>query len=352
MAKNPFNNKQSEEPTFLEKMEVRHAMLDDNLEQPNIDQEWGKLSQRISSEAPATHHIFKRMLTQYGKVACITLLLIAGVTFIFLHIQHSGTVTDGKFYKAQKEVVSEITLSLDNGDATPLADTVINFNQAATLTHTTVRSVKMVSIATTNGKNCHITLPDGSQVWLNANSKIDFPERFLGKERSVHIEGEAYFDVIHNPNQPFIVHTKAMQTCVYGTEFDVKAYPESTPSVILVSGSIGVKSNDEPSTWERLTPGKMAQLTDKDMQVQTVDTYPLTQWRNGLFYFNDTEIANIMMELGKWYNVSIVFDNEDAMHRRLHFVAEKKEGIANIIKSLNQLGVIKASYNGEQINVK
>ena len=188
-------------------------------------------------------------------------------------------------------------------------------------------------------------------VWLNADSKISFPEEFNGKERNVAVAGEAYFEVTKDAQHPFIVKTEYFTTTVHGTSFNVCAYSAKEAHVTLVSGSVAVKTNDGPE--EFITPGQMASLTEESaMSIKNVDIYPLIQWKEGFFYFERDRLVDIMMELGRWYNVNIVFEHEADMNRQLHFVAEHSDSLKDIVRRLNDLGIAKFKLNKDIISIE
>ena len=91
---------------------------------------------------------------------------------------------------------------------------------------------------------------------------------------------------------------------------------------------------------------------DGTMTISDVDVYPLTQWKDGFFYFNNDRLIDIMLELGRWYNVSIVFEHEEDMNRRLHFVAEHSQSLRDIIKHLNNLSVVKIEMKKDHVSVE
>jgi transmembrane sensor len=157
----------------------------------------------------------------------------------------------------------------------------------------------------------HITLSDGTRVWLNAASSLHYPVAFTGNERKVEITGEAYFEVAHNEAAPFKVSKGNMQVAVLGTHFNVNAYHEEEAiKVTLLQGSVAVSLMNAPAGQEQqLRPGQQALVKQSDVTVSSrIDQEAIMAWKNGLFYFDNTNIDVIVRQIERWYDVSIEYD--------------------------------------------
>jgi hypothetical protein len=164
-----------------------------------------------------------------------------------------------------------------------------------------------------------LELADGTKVWLNAASSITFPVAFHGDERLVKITGEAYFEVVHNQNQPFRVQT-AMQTVEdIGTRFDINSYAdEPFVKTTLVEGAALVKNNNgqkNSNNSVRLDAGQQAQLKDDQFRVQAVNTARATAWKDGNFRFQNEDIQTIMRQLSRWYNIEVRYQGNPPTER-------------------------------------
>lgn len=194
-----------------------------------------------------------------------------------------------------------------------------------------------------------ITLNDGTEVWLNASSKLFFPTRFTGNSRTVKLEGEAYFKVSKDEQHPFIIQTGNLKTEVLGTEFNVKAYPKSETHVTLVNGSVKVHL---PQTQEPilLHPGDDICCTNDHYSIQQVDINYYTQWMEGYFYYDDVLLTDILKDLGRWYNITVAMEQDPfLLKQRLHFVAERNENIDQAIKNLNGYPYLIATQEKDRI---
>lgn len=157
------------------------------------------------------------------------------------------------------------------------------------------------------GSRFDMVLEDGTQVWLNADSKLRFPVEFSGDERRIHLEGEAYFAVAHDASKPFIVETPRQSVSVLGTEFNVYAYPEENMEyTTLVNGSVKVAAEHVSQT---LTPGEQASLSAEGYMVRSVDVGDVVSWRDDIFNFEGNTLDEVFRKLARWYDIEYVFED-------------------------------------------
>ncbi|MCW0484510.1 FecR family protein [Gaoshiqia sediminis] len=158
------------------------------------------------------------------------------------------------------------------------------------------------------GAKTRITLPDGSAVWLNSGSKLSYPSVFNG-ERSVHLEGEAYFDVVKS-KVPFQVATHFGQVEVLGTSFNVKSFSNEEFQATLVEGSVRLSGFGGKGVL--LNPGELASFTENSSLVVTpVDTNLFTSWKDGKLIFYREPFSKVAVRLERWYNVDIEIEDEE-----------------------------------------
>lgn len=154
-----------------------------------------------------------------------------------------------------------------------------------------------------------IVLSDGTRVWIDAGSSLTYPIAFTGKKRIVTVSGQVYFEVAQNSNQPFTVYNSSDKTIVdvLGTSFNLRTFAtDSSTKVTLVSGSVRINTAKAAHILE---PGQQATTNGKgDINVHEVaDLQSTLAWKEGLFYFNGTDIATIMSEVQRYYNVEVVY---------------------------------------------
>lgn len=157
-----------------------------------------------------------------------------------------------------------------------------------------------------------IVLSDGSRIWLNAGSSITYPVVFLGNERKVELNGEAYFEVAKDPYKKFIVNAKDATTEVLGTHFNVNAYADQAETKItLLEGSVKVSA---PTTQQSslLKPGQQAAVNKVQSTIKLSRPNPdqIIAWKNGFFTFSGLGFEQVMENIGRWYDVRIVFASD------------------------------------------
>lgn len=200
------------------------------------------------------------------------------------------------------------------------------------------------------GKLFKVVLSDNTEVYLNADSHLDYPIAFGAKERVVTLEGEAMFKVAKDPSRPFIVKSGNVNVLALGTEFDVRNYPSEPLTVTLVSGKVEV-SNSNKKQVRQLNPGQQA-MVGQSMKVEDVDAEGAVFWKDGLFFFDGTTLREMMTEIGRWYNVDVYIENENTANLQLHFYADRTQDISHIIELLNSTERIHAVYSNGQLVIK
>lgn len=187
------------------------------------------------------------------------------------------------------------------------------------------------------GRSCHFMLEDGSEVWLNADSRLKYQVPFARDERVVELEGEGFFKVAKNKKRPFYVHTKYFTTKVLGTEFNVRSYHREDAGVTLVDGSVKVKDEKHEAL---IHPGEQARPGEDGFTVEAVNVRPYKAWMEGYFYFDGATLGDIMKELGRWYNVNIEFADPETAAYKFNYWAYRKEDFQHAIAILNRLGKV------------
>lgn len=208
------------------------------------------------------------------------------------------------------------------------------------------------TVQTPKGGQFAILLADGSKVWLNAESSITFPTQFGPSNRSVEITGEVYFEVVKDQSKPFLVHTREQTIQVLGTHFNVNAYRErKVVQTSLLEGSVAVLAGGKKV---RLYPGQMS-LWNQDGGGLNVETIPdmenLLAWKDGMFYFDNSNIKEIMFVLARWYNVEVVFEEGDYGNCVFDGMISKKENINQVLKILGASQQLSFEIQGSKIVV-
>lgn len=198
-----------------------------------------------------------------------------------------------------------------------------------------------------------ITLPDGTRVWLNADSRLTYPAGFHGDRREVELSGEAYFEVAHDASRPFVVRVRDARVKVLGTRFNIRAYGTRPLETTLVEGVVAFNRGGASRV---LKPGEQAVAgTDGALAVVKANLERVMAWHEGYFYFEDTPIQDIMEELGRWYDAEIQYvgDFSDLRFGGMVSKAERISTILNIMERTDQLQfrIEQSSGKGRRVTV-
>lgn len=170
------------------------------------------------------------------------------------------------------------------------------------------RIVPLYSLTVPAGNSNTLLLPDGTKVWLNAESTIKYPSSFLGLQRNIEIEGEAYLEVAHNRWRPFVVNTPNGKIKVLGTKFYVSSTDEEKDFMVsLIEGSVKISSGNKSAT---LKPGYRAQFKDGEFKQSVIRTLENELWKDGIYYFKDKSFDELMEGFEKCFGVKISVDRE------------------------------------------
>ncbi len=217
---------------------------------------------------------------------------------------------------------------------------------------TQAQEVKMLRIETPRGGEFHITLGDGSKVWLNAESSLEYPEQFSNDERRVKVSGEAYLQVAHNDKQPFLVETGQQVVRVLGTQFNINAYPENDGIyTTLVEGSISLYNKGNEADAVTLKPGDQAMFDTQQgrANVRRVDAETMTAWRKGKFVFENQSLDQIMHTLSRWYDFDYRFTSNDLRRTEFMGTMPRYGDFNDVLQILSLTGNVNFRQQGKTI---
>ncbi|MCD7931128.1 MAG: FecR family protein [Tannerellaceae bacterium] len=186
-------------------------------------------------------------------------------------------------------------IQLKSGDTELIAkkDEAIRFNQ----------------LFVPKGKRSSLILSDGTQVWVNSDSRMIYPERFAGEKREIYIEGEVYLNVRHDAGQPFIVKTSSLNVAVLGTEFNVSAYPEDTEQyIVLVNGQVEVEIPGRDVAVMR--PEEKFTLDAIGPHVSSVDINEHVSWKSGYYQFRQEKLNRVFDKLNRFYGIDFSYTEQ------------------------------------------
>ncbi|TDQ79302.1 FecR family protein [Sphingobacterium yanglingense] len=208
------------------------------------------------------------------------------------------------------------------------------------------------TLKTPKGGQYRVELPDGTKVWLNAASSLRYPTRFDGDQRKVMLSGEAYFEVAHNPKQPFIVETARQHLSVLGTVFNINAYEEEEQTTTtLLEGKVALQSRAKMEKSVFLDPGKQSILLADEFKVTAVDKQEAVAWKEGKFVFNGSDIYAVMRQIERWYDVEVVYEGDMASVLFTGSLSRFAD-IGTVAEKLELTREIKLTIQGRRITVR
>lgn len=276
------------------------------------------LQRRIKSEHPRqTKPVYRRTLQWAAVFTGISILSYFAYNFVTENKESLPQVTIQPVATDVEPGTNGAILTLANGKVIVL-DTASN----GTLDNNVLKSIEAIvfeappkdepvqynTLTTPRARQQQLILPDGSRIWLNAESSIRFPTTFNGNIREIEISGEAYFEINPNKTKPFVVNVQQSSITVLGTHFNVMAYAnEAFLETTLLEGAVSFNNNNNKIV---LKPGEQSKLSQNN-QIQLVtnpDIDMIMAWKNGFQSFKKTDIAAILRQIKRWYDVEVEYE--------------------------------------------
>ncbi|ACU06158.1 FecR family protein [Pedobacter heparinus] len=335
---------------FSDEMEVPENALDATKKQTILNYIYNHHLLQASHQ-PKT----LRLLPKLAAIAAAVALIISGVWFYAGNpvANRNSKIANQNDIKPGKNTA---TITLPGGSSVQLSDaksgvvidaSKITYSDGTTLEGDTSSPGLlngMTTITTPRGGTYQVVLPDGTKVFLNADSKLEFPGKFLGGERRVKLTGEAYFVVVHNSKMPFKVESTGQTVEDIGTEFNINAYAdEHSTKTTLVEGSAKVNE-------VILKPNQQSSLNGTRIKVEHVDTELFIAWKNNQFVFEQDDIRYIMRMISRWYNVEIVYLGELPVTTFSGSVS-RFANVSEVLRPLESTGQVKFKIEGTKILV-
>ena len=207
------------------------------------------------------------------------------------------------------------------------------------------------TLRTLHGMECHITLSDGTNVHLNAQTRLTYPICFSGKERIVEVEGEAYFNVATDKEHPFIIQTPHNMVKVTGTSFNIRAYDdEPEESVTLVNGSVTINHEGEEYP---LAPCQhfVYDKNSSQASIRNVNTELYTSWESGAFFFINKPLEEVFAYLSKWYGFRYSFRDEAAGKVKIGAYLNRYKNMNPIIDMIEDLNLVRISQKDDTLYI-
>lgn len=252
-------------------------------------------------------------------------------------------LADGK-----EVVVGEQAQTLQEGNSRIQAtEDIIAYdsNNLESTTAPTARNTLIVPL----GLRTKLQLEDGTQVWVNAGTELEYPVTFARGSREVYVRGEAYFDVKHDSNRPFLVHAGGLTVRVLGTDFGVNTFHGSIETA-LVSGSVELSVN---GTVKRISPGEVVSYNTQTAKFTVEgDVRRWVAWKDDMLYFDDMNLSDIVDRLGRTYDYQFIFDDPELKTQRFTMDIRQTKELGTALEYLQlSLQTIDFTINGRVVHI-
>lgn len=323
----------------------------------HIEMQWQKMQEHLDKRPDIS---LKRWI-QYAAAIALPLLIATSVILLSdkedqpkmaeMQIQPGATkallqLADGSYINLDAE--SKQTIRNQQGEVigSDSLDVLSYYqaNQTIVVEYNTIRVPR--------GGEYNLRLADGTHVWLNAETELTYPTHFTGDKREVKLIGEAYFDVTTNKAKPFIVKTNHSAVKVYGTQFNVMSYAnEAIEQTTLVEGSIAVLHNNKEVMVQ---PGQQAQLLSgsSQLEIRQVDTDLYTDWKNGIFRFEEMALKDVTTRLSRWYDVNFFFTNEAIKTRTISGAMKRSTDFSLFMSLIEKSAGAEISIEGNSVVIE
>ncbi|HMR81621.1 MAG TPA: FecR domain-containing protein [Niabella sp.] len=334
--------------------------------QVDVDAAYKRLQQQGGLKLPS-----KRSASRKWWAAAAAAVILSGI-YIGTNVKgRAGADTLGIADSGEKPMQKDagnVMLQLANGTAVNLSasnqglidlgqNVHIQKSSDSTLEYLGEGEDLMQALSTPHGKQFQVKLSDGTRVWLNTASSLQYPGRFANNERAVFVTGEAYFEVAPDSKKPFKVYMEdSSLVTVLGTHFNVSAYQnQPVKTVTLLEGTVSISPSpdgyrDGEGQGVRLNSGSQATLINGTIKKHMgIDTDEVMGWKNGLFVFKDADIKTIMEQLDLWYNVEVVYKGK--INHRFNAAFPRSERLERILHLLQLTGYVNFKTENKVIYV-
>ncbi len=283
-----------------------------------------KLKKQIFSDISKSKQKNRFYLFTRYAAACI-ILLTSIISFIYISNQkndlysiedHNHIINENQteielIINQDKKInlSNNITVNISSISKEKIKDTTEIKEAEQTIDNINIKENSLYTLKVPRGKRSSIILEDGTKVWINSETILQFPEKFEDKERIIYVDGEIFLEVAHNKNAPFHVKTKQMDICVLGTSFNVSAYAsDNEEMVVLKEGS--VKISGTKGLEKILKPNERLTANDENLIIETVDINDYISWKEGYLQFHDKNLSEVLTQLSRYYKIDFNYDTK------------------------------------------
>jgi len=344
---NPFGSDDQKKITDNARL-LFGTLKNDHLPAGDKELIWNRILDYVHTDGDLTKQNSLRRIAWYQAVAAAALLLLFGLGYNRLKgnteeamrnaaKQASFTSADTKLILADERTID---LKGKNSDVVYQKEVIRIDSQIIARQIVPDNKSGLNTLVVPFGKRSTIILPDGSKVWVNSGSKLVYPSNFQDGKREVFLEGQAYFSVTHDTENPFYVQTKNMSITVLGTEFDVSSYDDDSHSyAVLAKGSIDLvteKNGIFGAKTTRMVPGTRASYSgiSNALQINTVNVKEYISWKDGYLILNKAPLTEILKKLSRYYQYELRVQSPEIGRETFSGTLDLQENIGSVMEAI------------------
>ncbi|MFA8434644.1 MAG: FecR family protein [Marinifilaceae bacterium] len=361
--------KESGNKRFFHKLEEfhSHAKEVESTSQMNVEQAYQKHLMRVKNAQAKKRTLLLHTMMRYAAILLIVVSVSAVMFYVSRHTevihpeeQWLAEVAPGsqkaELVLANGEVMNleEKEEQIETNDGTQIRNTgkslIYGAGQKSKLTAPSYNS-----LVVPRGGEYQLVLEDGTKVWINSESRLRYPTRFAANQRTVLLEGEAYFEVSKDKARPFIVKTQGVDVRVLGTSFNVSSYYEKEQILTtLVEGSVEIIDRKQDESRMMLEPGYQAQYSkgNGELRKEKVNVELYTSWKEGRFVFENTSLEQLMDQVARWYDVKVFYLNNEAKEIRFTGGLKRYDNLERLLTMIEKTNDVRFVINGKAIGVE
>lgn len=328
---------------------------------------WARIAQDTFLKEDAK--IVRRKRFPWGKIAAMLVVACCSAAFLYYYIIRGEERPSGNWETLMEAYLADtvankenVLLALSEANRLELEEyaPVVSCNDDHSITTGNSRYLSSETsretpdyhlLMTPKGKMSQLHLPDGTKVWLNAQTRVLFPNKFPQSRREIFVEGEIYIEVAPDTTRPFVVKTKQNDIQVLGTRFDVRTTETGVTQVALVSGKVAV-TNHTQKKEVLLLPDQLLEISDRDYTISEVDAQKLIAWKSGIYSYEAELLDKILEDLARYYGVQLAFRQRG--HTRYTGKLTVSQSFDNLLEGLKNIAPITYTKEGERyiINIQ
>lgn len=314
-----------------------------------------KRKRRVWKNITPSRNIY-RAIAKYTSIAAVLALIFLTWRFVYQSDQDDVNQTTSQTedvapgsYGATLVLADGRTIKLDSARQGAIMGQSLTYDDGSPIFGADglpLDDVVDIVATTAKGQVYSFTLPDGTKVWLNADSRLTFPSRFVHSDRRVNLEGEGYFIVHDDPKRSFFVESKGQLVEDLGTAFNIQAYSgESSLKTTLVEGAVMVNGRS-------LMPGQQSVLSSGgDMHILDADIDQVLAWQQGDFVFRGETLEEVFRSVARWYNVEIHYERKEAKAITVGGTVSRSRSIRTVLDLMETTGKVRFKVSGDVITV-